>query len=88
MERLGIMWWVMGLVKRGRIEVIDGVEYEIKGRARYCDDFRFCSRCQVWIRRVDLGPVEKCPNCRTYLRGRGLGGGIKRYINLDIDIDG
>jgi hypothetical protein len=78
----------MGLVKRGRIEVIDGVEYEIKGRARYCDDFRFCSRCQVWIRRVDLMTVEKCPRCKTYLRGRGLGGGTKRYISLDIDIGG
>jgi hypothetical protein len=78
----------MGLVKKGRIEVIDGVEYEIKGRARYCDDFRFCSRCQEWIRRVDLKPIERCPKCRTYLRGQGVGGGVKRYINLDIDIDG
>jgi hypothetical protein len=78
----------MGLVKKGSIEVINGVEYEVKGRARYCDEFRFCSKCRVWIRRVDLRPIERCPRCNTYLRGIGLGGGVKRYINLDIDIDG
>lgn len=62
---------------------IDGVLYEFKKRARYKDDFRYCSNCTIWVRRADLEPMDRCPVCNTLLRRGGLRRTGKRYINAD-----
>ena len=61
---------------------IDGVLYEFKKRAKYKDDYRYCSNCTIWVRRADLEPIDRCPRCNTLLRRGGVRG-AKSYINAD-----
>jgi uncharacterized paraquat-inducible protein A len=62
---------------------IEGILYEFKKRAKYKDDFRYCSNCTIWVRRADLEPIDRCPRCKTLLRRGGGRRGAKSYINAD-----
>jgi uncharacterized paraquat-inducible protein A len=62
---------------------INGVLYEFKRRAKYKDEYRYCSNCTIWVRRADLESIDRCPRCNTLLRRGGMRQGAKSYINAD-----
>jgi DNA-directed RNA polymerase subunit RPC12/RpoP len=73
--------------KKGEIKYFDGVAYEVKRRSRYSDDFYYCSNCALWLRRLDLKEIKRCPDCNRRVRFGGLEK-EKRYISVEIDLEG